>query len=39
MTNCTDDQIEPLTRADLILRELIRQALTNRSEVQRFCTV
>ena len=36
MTNCTDDQIKPLTPADLILRELIRQAPTNRSEEHCF---
>ena len=36
MTNCTDNQIKTLTRADLILRKLIRQTPTNRSEEQCF---
>ena len=32
----TNDQIQPLTLTDLILRTLIRQTPTNRSEVQCF---
>ena len=32
MTNCTDDQIKTLTQTNLILRKLIRQTPTNRSE-------
>ena len=34
MTNCTEDQIKSLTRTNLILRRLIRQTPTNRSEGQ-----
>ena len=34
MTNCTDDQIKSLTRTNLILRKLICQTPTNRSEEQ-----
>ena len=34
VTNCTDDQIKSLTRTNLILRKLICQTPTNRSEVQ-----
>ena len=33
-TNCTDDQIKSLTRTNLILRKLICQTPTNRSEEQ-----
>ena len=32
---CSNDQIEPLTRTDLLLTELIGQASTNRSERKR----
>ena len=39
MTNCTDDQIKSLTRANLILRELICKTPTNRSESNDLCNL
>ena len=36
VTNCTDDQIKSLTRTNVILRKLICQTPTNRSEGQCF---